>query len=50
VSFSPGSTVHTFVGIDGEVGPSRLGEDLPHAPQLPVWTVGLALGATVGTQ
>jgi len=50
VSFSPRSIVHTFVGIDGEVGPSRLGDDLPHAPQLPIWTVGLALGATVGTQ
>jgi hypothetical protein len=50
VSFSPRSTVHTFVGIDGEVGPPRLGDDLPGAPQLPIWTVGLALGATVGTQ
>jgi hypothetical protein len=49
VSFSPRSTVHTFVGIDGELGPPRLGDDLPGAPALPVWTVGLTLGATVGT-
>jgi hypothetical protein len=49
VSFSALSTVHTFVGIDGELGPSRAGPDVPGASRLPVWTLGLALGATVGT-
>jgi hypothetical protein len=50
VSFSAQSTLHTFVGIDGELGPSRAGEDVPGAPRLPLWTLGLALGATVGTR
>jgi hypothetical protein len=50
VSFSALSTLHTFVGVDGELGPSRAGgTDVPGAPRLPVWTLGLALGATVGT-
>ena len=51
VSFGALSTVHTFVGIDGELGPPRAGdgEDVPGAPRLPLWTLGLALGATVGT-
>jgi hypothetical protein len=44
------STVHTFVSIDGELGPTRAGGDVvPGAPRLPIWTLGLALGATVGT-
>jgi hypothetical protein len=50
VSFSALSTVHTFVGVDGELGPPRAGADVPGASRLPVWTLGLALGATVGTQ
>jgi hypothetical protein len=52
VSFSALSTIHSFVGIDGELGPPRAGDgaDLPHGLRLPVWTLGLALGATVGTQ
>jgi hypothetical protein len=51
VSFGALSTLHTFVGIDGELGPPRAGdgEDVPGAPRLPLWTLGLALGATVGT-
>jgi hypothetical protein len=54
VSFSALSTLHPFVGIDGELGPRRAGDgdgsNVPGAPQLPLWTLGLALGATVGTQ
>ncbi len=49
--FSALSTVHTFVGIDGDVGPAQSPDAslLPNAPRLPTWTLGLALGATVGT-
>jgi hypothetical protein len=45
------STFRTFVGIDGDFGPARSPDAslLPEAPRLPLWTVGLALGATVGT-
>jgi hypothetical protein len=54
VSFSALSTLHPFVGLDGELGPRRAGDgdglSVPGAPRLPLWTLGLALGATVGTQ
>jgi hypothetical protein len=51
VNFSARSTLHTFVGIDGELGAPRAGnDDLPEVPRLPLWTLGLALGATVGTR
>jgi hypothetical protein len=50
VSFNALATVHTFVGVDGELGPSRVGIAVPGASRLPVWTLGLALGATVGTK
>jgi hypothetical protein len=51
LAFGARSTVHTFVGIDGDFGPANSPDasQLPDAPRLPVWTVGLALGATVGT-
>ena len=51
VVFAAHSILRGFVGLEGELGPGsapseqRLGE----APGLPIWTVGLALGATVGT-
>jgi hypothetical protein len=49
LSISPRSTLHPFVGVDGELGPKRAaGADLPAAPQLPVWTVGAELGLTLG--
>ena len=50
--FAAHSTVRPFVGLDGDFGPSRsLGaEPTIYAPDLPIWTAGLALGATVGTQ
>jgi PPE-repeat protein len=51
VNFGALSVLRTFVGVDGELGPSRLGDggDFPAVPRLPVWTLGLALGGTVGT-
>ena len=52
LGFSPRSVFRTFIGIDGELGPSRSSAD-PEAsvssPRMPRFTVGLALGATVGT-
>jgi hypothetical protein len=52
VNFGARSLLHVFVGVDGELGPPRLGDgaSMPGVPRLPVWTLGLALGATVGTQ
>jgi hypothetical protein len=51
LAFGALSTLHTFVGIDGDVGPAQSPDasQLPNAPRLPTWTLGLALGATVGT-
>lgn len=46
--FSPRSTLSPFVGIDGDVGFSRA-ETSTDDPELPTFTVGLAVGATVGT-
>jgi hypothetical protein len=50
VTFQPRSVLRTFLGVDADVGPTKAGGPLPsEALQLPVWTVGLAFGATVGT-
>jgi hypothetical protein len=51
VNFGALSVLRTFVGVDGELGPSRLGDggDVPDLPRLPIWTLGLAFGGTVGT-
>ena len=49
-SFFARSTLHPFIGFDGEVGPARAGDtDIPEAPRLPLWTIGLSTGLTVGT-
>jgi hypothetical protein len=52
-NFSPRSVLRTFVGVDGEIGLARSDgatpPDAPQLPQLPLWTLGLNLGATVGT-
>jgi hypothetical protein len=52
LGFSSRSVFRTFIGIDGEWGPAREpvdpGEDVS-SPRMPRYTVGLALGATVGT-
>ncbi|WP_394828093.1 hypothetical protein [Pendulispora albinea] len=48
--FGARSVMRTFVGIDGEVGGAGLvGADPDERGQLPVWTVGFAFGATVGS-
>jgi hypothetical protein len=52
LGFSPRSVFRTFVGIDGELGPSRSSKEPQinvSSPRMPTFTVGLALGATVGT-
>lgn len=41
------SSFRTFVGVDGELGPSAVG---PPSHGLPVATIGVALGATVGAR
>ena len=49
--FGARSSFRTFIGVDGEFGPANAPGDDPSGEfRLPVWTVGLALGATVGTQ
>ena len=52
VNFPARSVVRTFFGIEGEVGPAAVtgGDERVGSPRLPVWMVGLALGATVGTR
>jgi hypothetical protein len=50
LGFSPRSVFRTFVGIDGEVGPTRASpSEATESARLPSFSVGLALGATVGT-
>jgi hypothetical protein len=52
VNFGAFSVLRGFVGLDGELGPSRLGDGagVPDVPRLPIWTLGLALGGTVATR
>jgi hypothetical protein len=51
LNFRARSVLRTFVGLDGDLGARR--ERVDVAPfdlgQLPAWTVGLTVGATVGT-
>jgi hypothetical protein len=51
LGMSPRSVLRTFVGFDGELGPgvSMGAPEDPFPPRLPSFSVGLALGATVGT-
>ena len=51
LGFSPRSLFRTFVGVDGELGPAHTPVDPAFnvsSPRMPIFTVGLALGATVG--
>jgi hypothetical protein len=52
VGFGARSVVRGFVGVNGELGPAdgpAANRPRDGAQRLPAWTVGLALGATVGT-
>ena len=49
LGFRPRSVLRTFVGVDGTFGPARADGLGPNSPSMPRWTVGLTLGATVGT-
>jgi hypothetical protein len=51
LAFSADASLRWFVGVDGDLGSERaLGERVPSvSPRLPGWTLGFALGATVGT-
>lgn len=50
MSFNAHSTVRAFVGIDAEVGPAGGDGTVPGESRLPRWTLGLELGAAVGTR
>jgi hypothetical protein len=49
LGFAPRSIVRTFVGIGAEFGPAQAA-DSASSTRMPEYTVGLALGATVGTR
>ena len=49
LGFSPHSVLRSFIGVDGTFGPARADGASPNSPALPRWTMGLTLGATVGT-
>jgi len=49
LGFSPRSVLRSFVGFDGTFGPARADGLGPNSPSMPRWTLGLTLGATVGT-
>lgn len=50
MSVAARSTIHPFFGLEGEIGPwSNRAKPAPDAFRLPRWTVGLSLGATVGS-
>jgi len=54
LGFTPRSLFRTFVGFDGELGPRSPSVDpaanVTFSTRMPVFTVGLALGATVGAR
>ncbi len=51
VHFGPASGLHPFIGVEGEAGLATPapGPDAS-AQELPVWTVGVAFGGSVGTR
>ena len=47
--FAMHSLLRAFVGVDAQLGPSRLGDDSSAGmTRLPEWALGLVLGATLG--
>jgi hypothetical protein len=51
LTFRAHALVRTFIQLDGEIGrPRSATSPVPDQADLPAWTVGLALGATVGTR
>lgn len=53
LGFRSRSLFRTFIGIDGELGPrssADTAQALETAGRMPAYTIGLALGATVGTR
>ena len=49
LTFRPRSLLRTFAGIDADFGARADAGLAPEEPRLPSWTVGLVVGATVGT-
>jgi hypothetical protein len=51
LSFNPRSVFRTFVGVEAAFGPARADDsENPDSTRLPHWTLGLALGASLGTR
>ena len=51
LTFRAHAALRTFVQLDGEIGrPRSSANPVPDQADLPAWTVGLAIGATVGTR
>jgi len=51
LTFHAHAALRTFIQLDGEIGrPHSATEPIPDQVDLPAWTVGLAIGATVGTR
>jgi len=51
LTFRARSLLRTFIQLDGELGRRRsIPDPQPDQAALPAWTVGLAVGATVGTR
>ena len=49
--FRPDALVRSFLGIDLDVGErGDSSSSPPEMPRLPLWTLGISLGATVGTR
>ena len=51
LTFRARAALRTFVQLDAELGrPRSSANPLPDQADLPAWTAGLAIGATVGTR
>ena len=50
LTFGAQSLLRTFVEVDADIGPGPATPPRPDEGGLPAWTVGLALGAALGTR